>query len=70
MRCARGCGTSPIRHRISRFDHRGRQRGLFRPAPTLGEHNREVLTTLCGLTDAELNRLAAQEVIGTRPKGL
>lgn len=39
---------------------------LFRPAPTPGEHTREVLTMMCGLTDAELDRLAAQGVIGTR----
>jgi hypothetical protein len=29
-----------------------------------------VLTALCGLTEADLDRLAAAEVIGTRPKGL
>jgi hypothetical protein len=29
-----------------------------------------VLTELCGLTDAELDRLAAEGVMGTRPKGL
>lgn len=43
---------------------------LHRPPPTLGEHNTDVLTQLCGLTDADLERLAAQSVIGTRPKGL
>ncbi|MDT5132242.1 MAG: hypothetical protein QOE41_1553 [Mycobacterium sp.] len=43
---------------------------LFRPAPTLGEHSREVLSSLCGLTDHDLGRLAAQAVIGNRPKGL
>jgi crotonobetainyl-CoA:carnitine CoA-transferase CaiB-like acyl-CoA transferase len=43
---------------------------LHRPPPTLGEHNAEVLTELCGLTDADLERLTAQGVIGTRPKGL
>jgi len=32
--------------------------------------NSEVLTELCGLTDDDLERLAAQGVIGTRPKGL
>jgi hypothetical protein len=29
-----------------------------------------VLTELCGLTGEDLERLAAQGVIGTRPKGL
>jgi crotonobetainyl-CoA:carnitine CoA-transferase CaiB-like acyl-CoA transferase len=48
----------------------GAGKWLFRPAPTLGEHNHEVLTTLCGLTDAEVDRLTAQGVVGTRPKGL
>ena len=43
---------------------------LFRTPPTLGQHNAEVLSELCGVTDEELERLAAQGVIGTRPKGL
>jgi crotonobetainyl-CoA:carnitine CoA-transferase CaiB-like acyl-CoA transferase len=48
----------------------GADKWLFRTPPTLGEHNTEVLTELCGLTDAELEQLAEQGVIGTRPKGL
>jgi crotonobetainyl-CoA:carnitine CoA-transferase CaiB-like acyl-CoA transferase len=48
----------------------GTDRWLLRTPPTLGQHNAEVLTELCGLTDADLERLAAQGVIGTRPKGL
>jgi crotonobetainyl-CoA:carnitine CoA-transferase CaiB-like acyl-CoA transferase len=48
----------------------GENRWLQRPPPTLGEHNAEVLTELCGLTDADLQRLTAEGVIGTRPKGL
>jgi crotonobetainyl-CoA:carnitine CoA-transferase CaiB-like acyl-CoA transferase len=48
----------------------GGNRWLHRPPPTLGEHNAEVLTELCGLTDADLQRLTAAGVIGTRPKGL
>jgi len=48
----------------------GAERWLHRPPPTLGQHNSEVLTELCGLTRADLERLAAQGVIGTRPKGL
>lgn len=43
---------------------------LYRTPPTLGEHNAEVLTGLCGLEQAELDRLSADGVIGTRPKGL
>ena len=48
----------------------GARRWLFRAAPTLGEHNREVLKKRCRLTDEDIDRLAAQSVIGTRPKGL
>ena len=48
----------------------GTERWLHRPPPTLGQHNGEVLTELCGLTGEDLERLAAQGVIGTRPKGL
>jgi len=39
------------------------------PTPTIGQHNREVLSEL-GLSDAELDQLEADEVIGYRPKGL
>jgi crotonobetainyl-CoA:carnitine CoA-transferase CaiB-like acyl-CoA transferase len=46
-----------------------RQRWLLRTPPTLGQHNEEVLTELCGLTQDDLQRLADEGVIGTRPKG-
>jgi crotonobetainyl-CoA:carnitine CoA-transferase CaiB-like acyl-CoA transferase len=48
----------------------GAARWLFRPAPTLGQHNEDVLGALCGLTESELQDLAANSVIGTRPNGL
>ena len=47
----------------------GADRWLLRTPPTLGQHNNEVLTELCGVTEADLDRLAAEGVIGTRPKG-
>lgn len=47
----------------------GAERWLLRTPPTLGQHNEEVLTELCGLTAADLARLTADGVIGTRPKG-
>ena len=53
---------------FARLDGAGRW--LVRTPPTLGQHNAEVLTELCGLTDADLESLAARGVIGTRPKGL
>ncbi len=40
---------------------------LGRPAPTLGEHNHEVLSEVLGLDEAEIARLAEAQVIGTRP---
>ncbi len=47
----------------------GVARWLRRTPPTLGQHNEEVLTELCGLTATDLHRLAVDGVIGTRPKG-
>jgi crotonobetainyl-CoA:carnitine CoA-transferase CaiB-like acyl-CoA transferase len=47
----------------------GQSRWLQRTPPTLGEHNDEILRDLCGLAVEDVARLAASEVIGTRPKG-
>ena len=35
-------------------------------APTLGQHNHQVLTEVCGLSDDEVAELAALGVIGTQ----
>jgi crotonobetainyl-CoA:carnitine CoA-transferase CaiB-like acyl-CoA transferase len=53
---------------LARLD--GAEPWLRRTPPTLGQHSRELLTELCGLTGADLDRLADAGVIGTRPKGL
>jgi crotonobetainyl-CoA:carnitine CoA-transferase CaiB-like acyl-CoA transferase len=37
------------------------------PAPTLGQHNAEVLGELLGIGTEELSRLAQAQVIGDRP---
>ncbi len=37
------------------------------PAPTLGQHNREVLSRLLGLSEDELDALEADHVIGNEP---
>ncbi len=57
----------PFRYATQDRDGRSWLRG---PAPTLGQHNREILTGLLGLSGAEVDALEAEGVIGTRPKGL
>ncbi len=37
------------------------------PAPTLGQHGRQVLSRLLGLSEAELDALEADDIIGTEP---
>jgi crotonobetainyl-CoA:carnitine CoA-transferase CaiB-like acyl-CoA transferase len=40
-----------------------------RAAPTLGQHNHEVLSTVLGLNDEAIDALATANVIGNRPLG-
>lgn len=40
------------------------------PPPTLGQHNREVLTELLGLGEEEITALEQAAIIGVRPAGL
>jgi len=52
------------------FHFSGRGQWIRRAAPTLGEHNHEILSVELGLSDSEIAALEAEEIIGTRPKGL
>jgi crotonobetainyl-CoA:carnitine CoA-transferase CaiB-like acyl-CoA transferase len=52
------------------FRYASVERWLHRPAPTLGQHNHEILSQLLGLSDAEIAALAAAKVIGEHPEGL
>ncbi len=52
------------------FRYASVERWLRAPAPTLGQHGREVLAELAGLAAAELDALAADGVIGERPVGV
>lgn len=49
------------------YRENGRPYSILRAAPTLGQYNEEVLKGILGLTDAELEKLAADKVIGTLP---
>jgi crotonobetainyl-CoA:carnitine CoA-transferase CaiB-like acyl-CoA transferase len=50
------------------FRYASVERWIRRPAPTLGQHNRDVLGGLLGLSDAELAALEASGLIGTHPR--
>ena len=41
---------------------------IDRPAPTLGQHNRVLLSDLLGLSDAEMDDLEREGIIGTKPR--
>jgi crotonobetainyl-CoA:carnitine CoA-transferase CaiB-like acyl-CoA transferase len=52
------------------FRHETVARWVRTPAPTLGEHNAQVLGGLLGIGADELRALEADGVTGTRPRGL
>lgn len=52
------------------FRYASHERWLRTPAPTLGQHNEDVLGRLLGLSTQERRDLEAAGVIGTRPVGL
>jgi len=61
-------GTHPVPGLPYRWT--GVDRWVRTPTPTLGEHTREVLDRVLGVSDDELDDLEAAEVIGTRPHGM
>jgi crotonobetainyl-CoA:carnitine CoA-transferase CaiB-like acyl-CoA transferase len=52
------------------FRYASVERWLRRPAPTLGQHNHEILVDDLGLTEERYQALEANGIIGTWPKGL
>ncbi|MCH7484342.1 MAG: CoA transferase, partial [Chloroflexi bacterium] len=59
-------GPRPVPHQIgARFS--AFEMPSARPAPKLGEHNREVLQGLLGMSDDEVNELEERKVIGDTP---
>jgi crotonobetainyl-CoA:carnitine CoA-transferase CaiB-like acyl-CoA transferase len=52
------------------FRYSGIDRWIRTPAPTLGQHNAEILSGILGLSDEEIERLSEEKVIGATPLGL
>ncbi len=49
------------------WKYSGTPLGIYRPAPCLGEHNKLVLGTYLGLSEQEIARLKAEQIIGYEP---
>ena len=58
----------PYRTAVFRLD--GKPTANVRPPPSLGEHNRELLSELLGMSSGEIAGLEAEGLIGTAPAGL
>jgi crotonobetainyl-CoA:carnitine CoA-transferase CaiB-like acyl-CoA transferase len=58
-------GTHPVS--VLPFRWSGIDRWIRSPAPLVGEHNREVLEGILGLSEAEIAELEAAQVIGDHP---
>jgi crotonobetainyl-CoA:carnitine CoA-transferase CaiB-like acyl-CoA transferase len=52
------------------FRYASQKSWLHCAAPTVGQHNREILRDIVGLASQEIDALEAAGVIGTRPKGV
>jgi len=48
----------------------GADKWIKRATPTIGQHNREILGGLLGVSDEELSQLSEKGVIATRPAGM
>jgi crotonobetainyl-CoA:carnitine CoA-transferase CaiB-like acyl-CoA transferase len=60
-------GTHPFP--VMPFRYASQKSWIHSPAPLVGQHNREILREVVGLSDAEIDALEADAVIGTRPRG-
>ena len=52
------------------FRYEGERDWVRQPAPTMGQHNREILRDIVGFSEAEIEELESEGVIGTRPPGM
>ncbi len=63
-------GTHPVPGMPFRLASRGEEGWIYRHAPTLGQHNHEILSELLGQSEDDIAALERDEVIGTKPSGL
>jgi crotonobetainyl-CoA:carnitine CoA-transferase CaiB-like acyl-CoA transferase len=60
-------GRVPVIGYPAKFE-KGPYRTHRTPAPTLGQHNQEILEGILGLSPAEIDELEAENIIGVKPK--